>query len=600
MANWLALTWANDRLLLLSANIHNGSATFEHCAAFFAAPPVTSEKTTDEAAETDEAGVDEANAVPSHLVRSHRQDQFPSIARQLAEYLKKNRLTKTDVAVVLSRTDVEVRAMLFPPVPVEELPDLVRFQAAKEFNAYDATAPLDFFSTTKLDNVSRSSLFPVLNAAALKAETAGKFQMPSGTPKHLIASTIRLSRFQHIQKQCDEWGLPLKNLLLRPCQSAYLWRQSSQFDPGRSVLFVELDATETSQVVLFQGEPIFMRTPKMSSPDDVSAADFAARLIAELKRTRIAARNEIQGVTLDEVVLCGAGKGFETLARQVSEAMNVPVLLFDPWQNLQVSGDLKAGRPEAVLEKPERFAPLLGALLQKAKSEKTEAYNIDFCNPKKKPQPVGKRNLLTGIVAAVLIAIVSLGGLGLYFQSTLKKEVQNLNNRLEALKRQIEPFRARKAQLDALENWQKDKVNWFEELDWLARNAPDARDMMVTNMPISAANGGGMTLDTLLRDSSVVTKIDETLSDAQHLLQAGELRENTSASSPYRYSYNFSIRLGSHAATGTGEPAGPVADPVPEPPNAEQASAEQANETNDATQDNEAKAADTTEGGEKP
>ncbi len=548
MANWLALTWENDRLLLLSANVHNGSATFEHCAVFATPQADKSAEDTGEAAQP-----------------LSRAEQGPSIKQQLADYLQKNRLSKTETVVVLSRADVEVRSMVFPPVPVEELPDLVRFQATKEFNGYDATAPLDFFITTKLDNVSRSTLFP-----ALQPGKGGKGQnAPAGAPKHLIASTIRSARFQKIQQQCEQWNLPLKHLLLRPCQSAYLWRHTPRFDPGQSVLFVELDANETSQVVLFQGEPIFMRTPKISCPDDVSASDFAARLIAELKRTRIAVRNEIQGVTIDEVVLCGVGKGFETLAKQVSDSMGVTVTQFDPWVGLSRGGELRVGRSEAMVEKPERFAPLLGSLLQIAKGETSE---IDFCNPTKRPEPVGKRQLATGIIAATFLFILALGGFGLYAQSVLDKDVKELGNRRTALNRQAATFREQRAQLTAIEAWQADKVNWFEQLDWLARSVPESKDMMISKMTLNAANGGSMSLETLLRDSSVMTSMDKKLNDGQlHILKTGEQREDRSTP-PYTYRYHFSVHLSKDAAA---QPPTEI-EHEPEPPEGEQPPADPA------------------------
>lgn len=463
-----------------------------------------------------------------------------SIKKRFAEIVRADKLGKAETIVVLSRNDVEVRPMVFPPVPPEELPDLVRFQASKEFNGYDPNAPVDFFITNKLDNVSRSTLFPAIREGRDKSkgkEKSGReAKSPTasaGAPKHILASTIRTATLGKIRQFCDELGLNLRHITLRPCETAYLWRQSERFDPNRCVLLVELDATETSQAVLYLGEPVFMRSPKIGCPEDVSSSDFAARLIAELKRTRIAVRNEIEGVTVDEVVLCGVGKNHEILAKNVAQGLGIPVLTFDPWQNVSMSDDLKK------LEKSERFASLIGSLHQRARGLSSE---IDFCNPKKRPESTGQKQLLTGGLAVAFCVVLFLMVFGFLSQSALTKEVRTLQNKVNGLQKTSKTVAEQRTQLAEIDRWLADDVNWFEQLVWLSRQAPSAQELVLNELTMTANNGGTMALKSLLKDSSIVSPMEERLRDEHHDLKTGEKGE-VRGNPNYAFRYNLSIVL---------------------------------------------------------
>lgn len=518
MPNWLSITWENDRLLLLTARVQNGSATFERAAAL----------------------------KPGNDARK----ESPSLKKRLEEFIREHRLAKAETIVLLSRSEVEVRPMLFPPVPVEELPDLVKFQASKEFNGYDGAAPLDFFITNKLDNVSRSTLFPAVRAVGRQKDGGQATPVSTGSPKHLLASTIRGETFRKIRQFCEELNLNLRRVVLRPCEAAYLLRQRKEFNQQRTVLLVELDTTETSQAVLFQGEPVFLRSPKISCPEDVGAADFAARLVAELKRTRIAVRNEIQGVTVDEVVLCGVGRRFEALARQVSEAMEIPVKTFDPWEGLSRSGDLK--NPQ--LESSERFAALLGATVRAGKGESSD---IDFCNPKKRPEPVGHRQVVTGVLAACFFLLVCATCFGFYYRTNLADEVKKLSAQKVALDKTAKTVAVERSQLKAIDDWLADDANWFDQLAWLSRNTPPSQDMILNRLTLSANRGGSMTLESLVRDSSVVSPMEERLRDENHDVKTGEKGE-FKGNLQYGFRFNLTVFLS--------KSAGALSEPLPVEP----------------------------------
>jgi hypothetical protein len=543
MSNWLTITWENERMRVLCARVQNKSVVFE-CAEQFTLQKNDSGN-----------NIENSNELPSVL----------SIKDQLIQFIQKNRLGKAETLVLLNRSDVEVRSMVFPPVPVDELCDMVRFQAIKEFNAYDQNSPLDFFVTNKFDNISRSALFPVVFNSSSRGGISGsnnaasaetKSSVLGGAPVHLLASTIRRELFQKINKFCEDAGLNLRRILLRPCESAYLWKFSADFSSSRTVLLLELDADETAQAVLFRGEPVFIRSPKISPPADVTNPDFVAILAAELRRTMIAVRNEIQGVTVDDVVICGRDSKFEALSKLLSEMLRMPVKMFDPWTDPKLSnlklritrdglvrmsdklrGDLSAGN----LNHPERYAALIGSTIRAGRNVQSD---VDFCNPKKRQERVGYRVLAN--VAVVLAFLLIIGWIGYEFHlqyslTKTDKELSAKKYKLEQTKKSVVPLQN---QLHEIESWYVDKIDWFEQLAWLSRNAPESRDMMITALTLSvkAGQGGSMNFTSLARNSSIVSPMEEKFRADNHDVKTGEKSEKT-GNSQYRYQVTLWIYL---------------------------------------------------------
>ncbi|MDR3182950.1 MAG: hypothetical protein LBT89_08555 [Planctomycetaceae bacterium] len=443
---------------------------------------------------------------------------------ELADFVKKYHLAKTDAVAVLDRSDVEVRPMIFPPVPQEELPGMVQFQAGKEFNHYSPSDLLDFFVTNRFDNVSRSTFFPALRHPA-KPETS----VSGSAPRFVMASTLRQDDFDEIRQFCAAADINLRSVVLRPCETVYLWRYSPDYDASAAVLFVELDAEHTSQTAVLQGEAVFMRSPRILCPEDVSNPDFAARLAAELKRSRAAVRNEIQGITVESVVLCGKGASYESLAQQLTAGLEMPVRLFDAWQNIA------AKQPAA---QPERFISLLGAV---SRTAKREMYPIDFCRPKKSKEPASQRNLMMGITAAATLLFVTILGGGFYYRMSLQDDVRKYSRQFNELKATAGTVVEQRTQVDAVDAWLSDKVNWFEQLGWLSEKAPKAENMVVNDLTCTAQNGRGMSFKALLRDGSVVSAMESGLRDEHHTVKTGERSEVPGGDSKYRFRCNVSV-----------------------------------------------------------
>ncbi|MEX2559658.1 MAG: hypothetical protein WD403_07070, partial [Pirellulales bacterium] len=65
-------------------------------------------------------------------------------AESIGQALASLRLGRAETLVAVGRASIELKQLTLPPAPADELPDMVRFQAMREFTSLAEGWPLDF------------------------------------------------------------------------------------------------------------------------------------------------------------------------------------------------------------------------------------------------------------------------------------------------------------------------------------------------------------------------------------------------------------------------------------------------------------------------
>src|SRR6188472_1408962 len=68
----------------------------------------------------------------------------PDVGAILAKALADHGISRSEALVAVGRANIELRFLSTPPVPEEELPEVVRFQAVRSFTTFGDEWPLDF------------------------------------------------------------------------------------------------------------------------------------------------------------------------------------------------------------------------------------------------------------------------------------------------------------------------------------------------------------------------------------------------------------------------------------------------------------------------
>ena len=408
-----------------------------------------------------------------------------SAGEKIAAALHQRSIGRVETLVAVGRTSIELRQLSLPPSPPDEMPELVRFQALRQFTTIGEDWPLDF---VPLDTES--------------AESAS-----------VLAAAISPDLVSQIRNTCQGAELIPKRLVLRPFAAASLLRRHDRDVAQPCRLMVDLLTEEADLTVLDDKHVLLMRTVRLPSSDDVETQGRS--LLGEIRRTIAAASNQLHGRRVERVILCGEGSDQEAIKSLVEQELSLAVELFNPFDDLVLRDDLDLNRPQHA----GRFAPLLGMLLDEAAGA---THLIDFLHPRKKPEPVNtrRRNLL--IAAAVATTAMAAAMLVMFQLDALDTEAGQLRSQINTMKSKVAAAEKQRANTAAVQAFVDNDFNWLEELKILSQQSLPAEDMIVSQLAASTRLGGGgeIIVDGYVRKSEQIQEVQKRLRANQRKVQS--------------------------------------------------------------------------------
>ncbi|MCA9249169.1 MAG: hypothetical protein KDA42_18735, partial [Planctomycetales bacterium] len=453
----------------------------------------------------------------------HNSENTPAdLGLRFAEVLEKAGAQRAETLVALGRSNIELRSFNVPPVPDDELPDLVRLQAPRHFTTIDDDWALDFFTLDEEAGDSRTVL-----AAAVASET-----------------------IEQIRRTCDAAQCQLNSLVLRSCAAAALVKRAEPSSAGVRLLIDPL-AEDVDLTVLSGDTVVFTRTTRLTA--EVGSDMRADALLGEIRRTILAARNQLQGRQVERVVLCGAGDDHTAIELRIAEQLGLPVERFDPFSVCTLARPLRRALPPH----PGRFAPLLGLLLSEASGTR---HAIDFLNPRRRPAPPDQRRLY-GLAVGAAVSIAAVAGYLVWSNSAdIDDRLKALQTKSARLEKQLNSARESQQDLAGLQQWQSGDINWVAELARTSKEFPPTSQAIVTHLLGSAQRDGGgqMRLDGYAADASTVISMERSLRDATHDVYGSGSQEDEKRT---KYRWTFSERVEIQPVDHTATP--PAAEPKP-------------------------------------
>ncbi|MGH7134844.1 MAG: type IV pilus biogenesis protein PilM, partial [Pirellulales bacterium] len=363
-------------------------------------------------------------------------DADQSVSDAIAAALAQRHLGRVTALTAVGRAGIELKSLSLPPAPDEELPDLVRFQAMREFNTLSDDWPLDFISMAA----------------------------QPGAPRKVLAAAVSPDLVEQIRQTCLRAKVTPERLVLRPCAAASLLARARWEAPARVKLLVDLLAEDADLTVLVDGDVAFLRTVRLSG-------DAPATLVGEIRRTVAAARNQIGGLNIEAVYVCG-GEHSE-LAAQIEKQLGIVTHNFDPFSGLTLSGTLKRSLPPT----SGRFAPVLGMLLDEAQHER---HTIDFLNPRRRPPPPSRRRKIIWSATAACLLLAAVFSWIHSSLAALDDKIAELSTRSKGLDKTVEKAKEMERAAREISAWADADVNWLDELRELALDMPPARDVLLS------------------------------------------------------------------------------------------------------------------------
>ncbi len=414
-----------------------------------------------------------------------------SVGEQISAALAAHRLGRIDALVAVSRSDVELRHLSLPPAPDDELPEMVRFQAVREFNALEDDWPLDFLPIDE----------------------------DPEQPRNVLAATVDPKLVDKIRRTCEAAGVKPTRLILRPCAAASLLRRRHPAGRKEVCLLVDLLEDEADLTVMVEQKVVFVRHARLRG-DPLTAPAGSEALVSEIRRTMAAAQNQLGGRRVESVVLCGAGAEYAALARSLGDQLPTPAELFDPLDGLELAGELRRRRPD----RAGRFAPLLGMLWDELEGA---PHAFDFLNPRRRPEPPSRRRTYVLAGAGAALAVLMMLIFGWVQASRLNADIKGLDNQLKDLDNQVKRAAKTERAAEEIGKWMASEVVWLDKIRWLSENLPGQEDAMLTqlNLSVTAGKRGVMSMDVLLKDVDAIDELVANLNDRSHRVESSSMGE---------------------------------------------------------------------------
>jgi len=422
----------------------------------------------------------------------------------LAEALRKRGLAKGDAIVAIGRAAVELKQLTLPPAPDEELPDMVRFLAQREFHALGPDGALDFVPAPAT----------------------------SGEARSVLAATVDGAVMAQVTQVCDQAGLRLKRLVLRPAATASLaLRRLPSDDVAR--LLVEPADEEAEVTALVGPNIVLLRSARM--PGDTASPEYARALTGELRRTLAAVHHQWPERRVERIELCGTAEDWSAAATKLGEELAVEVDLVDPWKPLPEPIEYAAAEPSGQA----RFAAVLGMAADEAQAIRPR---FDFANPRRAaPPPNRRQQILVGALAATVI----FAGVWLFAQgrlSALDEELAAANETLKGLETASKQTEKIEGKAGAIDGWLKSDVVWLAEFERLSRLAPPAEKLKLERLRFSSnLDGGTSQFAGQASEAEVVAELERVLRDPQHSV-AGKGMSQPKAGGPWLFSSDVVVK----------------------------------------------------------
>lgn len=428
--------------------------------------------------------------------------------------------TKTKALVTIGRGKSELRQLNLPPVPENELPDMVRLQAMQTFAAVGENTVVDFLPLPSSDDTTA-----------------------------VLAAAVAPATMKTVETIISGVGLELARVALRPVAAAALYQIAGGKDQNvddssitGDVVLVDLLADDAEIVVMRGRRVMFVRSVRMPQ----ESADRPSQIAGELRRSLMACGINASSSS-QKVVIWGQAKTHEEERLKLAESLGCRVTTLDPLSLVEL--DTRRAENGALDQTHTgRFAPLVGLLAADAKASAAHGspYLVDFLNPRKatEVQADNRKPILIGAAVAALLLLVAYSA-----WSSLRATDQQIEfgeAELARLKNEVTKAEASVTRTEVVDRFLDGNVIWIDELSRVARQIPPADEAILKS--VSAVSpprdgGGRLALQGAAKSTTVIDQLASSLRDEAHSV-SGTGASDLGDKEEYRWGFRETVSIG--------------------------------------------------------
>lgn len=421
--------------------------------------------------------------------------------------------SKAKLLVAIGRGKAELRQLNLPPVPENELPALVRFQAMQSLSMANESVAVDYLPVEVSDQSTS-----------------------------VIAGGVSAATIKQIEGLADSVSLELKRVVLRPVAAAALHSlKAGDSSTAGDYVLVDLLADDVELVIFRKGKVVFVRSVRM--PEQTTGR--ITQVTGEIRRSLMACGTEHSEETPLRVILWGQAKIHEAEVAHLRETLRCSVETIDPLSLVTIdarNANLATG------DHTGRLAPLIGLLAADGEAESTggqSARLVDFLNPRKTIEV--ETDNRSWIAAGIGVALAA-GLLGFLAWSSLQAKNALISQReqeLASLKPQVETAETSLTRTELVDKFLDGGVLWLDQLRRLAERMPPAERAIVKSMSgstLPVEGGGRLNLQAAAVLPTVVDEMELSLRDENHVV-SGTGANDLGDGEAYRWGFSQSVTV---------------------------------------------------------
>jgi Tfp pilus assembly PilM family ATPase len=417
-----------------------------------------------------------------------RDTDAPTLGDWLKQQLRSIGVQAEETILVVPREEVVTRRLELPAAPDEELPELVRFQAAAK-----STTPLDQLA---LDFIP---LPPIEGEQALPA----------------LVATMDRQRLDHLQKTCAAAGLAVKSVQASPfavAEVAIRRERQRGDDPNVATLVVYQDEHRVELSILHRLGLVFTHHTRFDPGDERALRGT----LAEINRSTVTF-NQLMHSTVEVARVCLIHDGAidPALEQALSERFSGRLHVIDPATDEAVKTN-----DAATAARLAGLAPAMGALLGDVQRT---VPSVDFLNPRKPPPKRDlkrERMIYIGIRAGA--AVLFLAVIAWWYASHLQSQIDTLVKEDGVLSVELSGAAAPKNVFSKIQSWQSTAVQPLSELDRLNKLLPGTDRVLLLDVHVLPGRTGELARITgvgIARTERDIEELFDALTTAGYRVQ---------------------------------------------------------------------------------
>jgi hypothetical protein len=462
--------------------------------------------------------------------------EHPSPIEALANHFREQQIEANQLVLLVSRTEVDVLTLSLPPSDPTELPSMVASEVEQQLGESDTAPVVDFH------------LMP--SPASDQEEPWQK----------VLAFSLTSAKFDSMNLAAMKSGYRLAAVGFRQLSALSLLSRLQGLDAGSLNVSVQVYQGEV-ELALFAGSyPLILRSVRVNL-DDIDRV--AEQLIVEVERCITLLPPEHEDLPRRWVIDICNHFAIE-LARAISEQTQCHVAVVETrrggkrgkpseMHRIVAYNDVREREQEAIDPVDNRDSteigskdrePVLGvstALCGAILDAMDQKLAIDFSKPKRPPTPPNpwiRPAMWTAGAAAVLVTIAVTLMTDVW---RLQEEVQELELQLaESQKLQLKT-QEKADQVERVEAWLADQVDWLTVLNEISHRLPDGRNATVRRLTASTnGNEGIIDLAVQVVQPEDISQLESQLRSVKYSVSSKRISQAPEAS---EYPWRFETRI---------------------------------------------------------